>query len=182
MLMLGSMSNADTMDRPSNRSGWLPDLQARAENVAQPGLPPGDTKHNVCGSFSGCNMWAHNIRFCLMCTTGVCSQEGPYTFIAASSTTDDRTAAIGRGPHLAQLHEHIDNAQEVARAEGVADVRGGHVVLVQRALALGQAALDDVLVLAGQLLLHIPLQPPQQEGPQHAVQPLHKSLHSVERN
>ena len=62
--------------------------------------------------------------------------------------------------HLAQLHEDVDDAQEIARAERAAHIRGGHVVLVQRALALAQAAADDVLMLPWQALLHIALQAP----------------------
>lgn len=77
---------------------------------------------------------------------------------------------------LAQLHEDVDDAQEVAGGEGGGGVGGGHVVLVQRALALGEAAAHHVLMLARQLLLHLALQPPQQEWPQHAVQPLHQRL------
>ena len=52
----------------------------------------------------------------------------------------------------------------------------GHEVVVEEALPLGEAAVDGVLVLLGQLLLHLVLQPPQQEGPQHLVQPLDEAL------
>ena len=38
MLMLGSMSKADMMERPSNRSGWLQTCK-EADNISQPGLP-----------------------------------------------------------------------------------------------------------------------------------------------
>lgn len=78
--------------------------------------------------------------------------------------------------NLAQLHEDVDDAEEVAGSQGGGGVGGGHVVLIQGALALGQAAAHDVLVLARQLLLHLALQPPQQERPQHAMQPLHQRL------
>lgn len=78
--------------------------------------------------------------------------------------------------HLAQLHEDVDDAQEIARAERIAHIRGDHVVLVQCALALAQAAADDVLMLPWQALLNIALQASKQKGPQHAVQPLHQRL------
>lgn len=42
-----------------------------------------------------------------------------------------------------------------------------HEVIVEVALALGEAALEDVLVLLGHLLLHVHLQPAEQEGAEH---------------
>lgn len=42
-----------------------------------------------------------------------------------------------------------------------------HEVVIEVALALGEAALEDVLVLLGHLLLHVHLQPAQQEGAEH---------------
>ena len=43
-----------------------------------------------------------------------------------------------QGPHLAQLHEAIHDAQKVAAGQCGARVAAGHVLLVQLALALGQ--------------------------------------------
>jgi len=43
----------------------------------------------------------------------------------------------------------------------------GHKVVVEEALALGQLAHDQVLVLFRQLLLHLALQAPQQERAQN---------------
>ena len=51
-----------------------------------------------------------------------------------------------------------------------------HEVVVEKALPLGEAAAHHVLVLLGHLLLHVDLDPAQQEGPQHLVQPLDKAL------
>lgn len=42
-----------------------------------------------------------------------------------------------------------------------------HEVVVEEALALGEAALEDVLVFFGHLLLHVHLQAAQEEGAQH---------------
>ncbi len=81
--------------------------------------------------------------------------------------------------HLPQLHKDVNDAQEIARAEDVPDIRGSHVVLVQGALPLGQAALDDVLVLSRELLLHVLFESPEQEWPQHTMQPLHQGLNSM---
>lgn len=46
--------------------------------------------------------------------------------------------ATKQGSHLAQLHEAVHDAQEVAAGQRGARVAAGHVLLVQLALALGQ--------------------------------------------
>ena len=45
--------------------------------------------------------------------------------------------------------------------------------------ARGEGVPDDVLLLLRQLLLDIALEAAQQEGPQHAVQPLHYALQGM---
>lgn len=88
----------------------------------------------------------------------------PYIDMSTSSVEGAHPRA-----HLAQLHEHIDNAQEIAGGQRARGIAARHVVLVKRALALAEPAAHHVLVLARQLLLHVAFQAPQQEGPQDAV-------------
>ena len=73
--------------------------------------------------------------------------------------------------HLPQLHQDVHHAEEVSAGERGPGGGPGHELLVQVQLALRQPARDDVLELAGQLLLDVPLQAAQQEGPHDAVQP-----------
>lgn len=47
-----------------------------------------------------------------------------------------------------------------------------HEVIVEESLSLGEATAHHMLVLLGHLLLHVNLNPPEQERPQHLVQPL----------
>jgi len=57
------------------------------------------------------------------------------------------------------------------------DSRGlSHEVIVEEPLSLGEAAAHHVLVFLGHLLLHVDLDPPEQEGPQHLVEPLDQAL------
>ncbi len=42
----------------------------------------------------------------------------------------------------------------------------GHVLIVEEPLSLGQSAQDHMLILLRHLLLHLHLQPPQQEWPE----------------
>ena len=79
-------------------------------------------------------------------------------------------------PHLAQLHETVDDAQEAPTAQTGLRLAAGHVLLVQRALAAGQPARDHVLVLGRHLALDLRLEAAQQEGAQHAVQTLDQRL------
>lgn len=78
--------------------------------------------------------------------------------------------------HLAQLHEHVDEPQKVARRERGLRVRRRHEVLVQIPLPLGQPAFDHVLELARELLLHVRLEASKQERPQDGVQPFDELL------
>ena len=41
--------------------------------------------------------------------------------------------------HLAQLHEDVDDAQEVGRGQSGAGVTAGHVVLIEAPLSLAQS-------------------------------------------
>ena len=72
--------------------------------------------------------------------------------------------------HLPELHQTVHDAHEVARRQDVLRLGLGDVLLVELALALGQAALDDVLVLPGELLLDVFLQTAQQEWPQDGME------------
>lgn len=47
-----------------------------------------------------------------------------------------------------------------------------HEVIVEKSLSLGEATADHMLVFLRHLLLHINLDPPEQERPQHLVEPL----------
>ena len=60
---------------------------------------------------------------------------------------------------LAQLHQHVDHGQKVAAVQRLPGLGPRHKVVVEEALTLGQRALDQVLVLLGQLFLNLALQP-----------------------
>ena len=79
-------------------------------------------------------------------------------------TQNKRSAASALRPRALTLPAFLPASSRPHRVARV------DVLLVQAALALGEAAAHDVLDLGGQLLLHVALQAPQQEGPQHAVQ------------
>lgn len=51
-----------------------------------------------------------------------------------------------------------------------------HEVIVEKPLSLGEATAHNMLVFFGHLLLHVDLDPPEQERPQHLVQPLDQAL------
>jgi len=102
---------------------------------------------------------------------------------------------VGVVADLPQLHQHVDDAHEVPTGQGGlgaagggtqgdGGVRGGHLgtppprgrshppglaheVVVEVALALGEAALEDVLVFLGHLLLDVHLQAAEEEGAEH---------------
>lgn len=57
------------------------------------------------------------------------------------------------------------------------DLRGlSHEVIVEVSLSLGEATADHVFVFFGHLLLHINLDPPEQEWPQHLVEPFDQAF------
>lgn len=51
-----------------------------------------------------------------------------------------------------------------------------HEVVVEESLSLGEATAHHMLVFLGHLLLHVHLDPPEQERSQHLVEPLHQAL------
>ena len=59
---------------------------------------------------------------------------------------------------LAQLHEHIHDAEEVGVVECLLGLITIDVLVVEQPLSARQIALHDVLHLLGQLLLHVLLQ------------------------
>ena len=79
---------------------------------------------------------------------------------------------VGVVAHLAQLHEHVHDAEKGARAQRVARLPAGHKVLVEQPLALRERARYDVLDLILEALLDVLLEAAQQEGAQDLVQPL----------
>jgi len=72
--------------------------------------------------------------------------------------------------HLAQVHQHVHDREEVAVVHRGLSAVHVDVLVVEVALAPRETALDDVLDLLGQLLLHVPLEPPQHERPQDVLQ------------
>lgn len=57
------------------------------------------------------------------------------------------------------------------------NLRGlSHEVIVEKSLSLGEAAAHHMLVFLGHLLLHVNLNPPEQEWPQHLVEPLDQAF------
>ena len=83
---------------------------------------------------------------------------------------------VGMVAHFPQLHEDVDDGEEVAGLEGVPGVGPGHEVVVEEALPLRQRTPDDVLVLFRQLLFHLALEATQQKGAEHLVQPLDQAV------
>ncbi len=51
-----------------------------------------------------------------------------------------------------------------------------HEVIVEKSLSLGEATAHHMLVFLGHLLLHVNLDPPEQEWSQHLVEPLDQAL------
>ena len=77
---------------------------------------------------------------------------------------------------LAQLHEAVDDAQEVTGRERVASLRAGHKVVVKVPLAFRHAAVDDGLGLAGHLRFDLRLETTQKIRTQDRVQLIDGSL------
>ena len=78
---------------------------------------------------------------------------------------------VGVVTHLAQLHEHVHDADERAAAELGARLRVVHKVLVELALALRERAGHHVLDLGEQRLLNVLLEPAEQKRAQDRVEP-----------
>ena len=81
---------------------------------------------------------------------------------------------------LAQLHHHVQQARAVAAAVHDFDVLLQRL-LVELLLHLGHAHLQDHLLLRGERLLHLRLEPAQQERPEHLVQLLRVPRHRPAR-
>ena len=64
--------------------------------------------------------------------------------------------------NLAQLHQDIGNLLVYPRLQIVPGLRFCHELVVEKALAFGQWAHDEMFKFAGQLLLNIALQPAEQ--------------------
>ena len=71
--------------------------------------------------------------------------------------------------NFSELHEHAHDAEEVTVCEDIASLVQVDVFVVEQSLPSGEVALDDVLDLLGQLLLHVLLHSAQQEGPQNRL-------------
>lgn len=57
------------------------------------------------------------------------------------------------------------------------NLRGlSHEVIIEKSLSLGEATPHNMLIFLGHLLLHINLDPPEQERPQHLVKPLDQAF------
>jgi hypothetical protein len=72
--------------------------------------------------------------------------------------------------YLAELHEDVDDAEIPAAQELLARVRARHELVVEEPLALREAAVDNMLELAGQLGLDLGLEATQDERSQQRVQ------------
>eukprot|EP00965_Chrysotila_dentata_P166233 5487926-Pleurochrysis_carterae.AAC.1 len=82
--------------------------------------------------------------------------------------------------YLAQLHEYVHDTQHRAGCEGTFGLGGGHEVFVQVALSPRERARHHVLDFAWQRLLHVLLEPAEEEGPQDGMQPVdHVLVHSL---
>lgn len=82
---------------------------------------------------------------------------------------------------LAQLHQAVHQSQVIATGKRGPSCAGGHVLLVQQPLTLGQRAVHHVFVLAGQLLFDITFEPAQKKRPQHSVQALDNGAIHLQR-
>ena len=60
--------------------------------------------------------------------------------------------------HLAELHETVDDTEEVATRKTLPRLGSRHKVVIKKTLTLGQTTRDDVLVLARQLFLDFALE------------------------
>lgn len=57
------------------------------------------------------------------------------------------------------------------------DLRGlSHEVIIEESLSLGEATAHHMFVFFGHLLLHVNLDPPEQEWPQHLVEPFDQAF------
>lgn len=74
--------------------------------------------------------------------------------------------------HLAQLHQNVDDTHEMAGGQCLLGCGLGHEVIIETALALGESAADDMLILLRHLLLNVHLHSAQQKRPQNLVEAL----------
>lgn len=90
--------------------------------------------------------------------------------------SDDRTSLkqVRVIAHLPQLHEDIDDTEEVPSSQCLLSLRQTHELLIQESLSLRQSTHDDVFMLLWQLFLHILLQPSQKERTQDLVESPYK--------
>ena len=61
--------------------------------------------------------------------------------------------------NLSQLHQAVDDTQQVAAGQRGGRIAGSHVFLVQATLTLGQPAVHDVLGLTREVLLNLGFEP-----------------------
>lgn len=71
---------------------------------------------------------------------------------------------------FSQLHQNVDDAHEMASGQGLFSCGLCHEVIIETALALGEAAADNMLILFRHLLLNIHLNSAQQKRPQNLVE------------
>ena len=73
--------------------------------------------------------------------------------------------------YLSQLHQDVDDGQEVAGLQCVFGVGARHEVVIEEPLPFGQRAPQNVLELLRELLLYLAFEPPKEEGPEDLVKP-----------
>lgn len=87
-----------------------------------------------------------------------------------------RVKQVGMVAHLAQLHQNVDDTHEVAGGQCLLGCGLRHEVVIETALALGQPAADDMLILLRHLLLNVHLHSAEQERPQNLVEALDETF------
>mmetsp|Transcript_61333 Transcript_61333/g.147631 ORF Transcript_61333/g.147631 Transcript_61333/m.147631 type:complete len:212 (+) Transcript_61333:1973-2608(+) len=77
---------------------------------------------------------------------------------------------------FAQLHQHIDDLEKVARLQLGLRAPRRHEIIVEAPLTLGQSARHHLLNLVRELRLHVLLQAPEDEGAKNRVEALHQRI------